>query len=661
MKHAQSSEMLSAGNNRAPPLRPALLAFDESGTPISPEFGDVYHSAASGPGQALHVFLRGNELPARWAGAKVFCIVETGFGLGLNFLATWGVWRQDPRRCASLHFVSIERHPFSAADLALAHARYPDFAQLSAELRATWPTLVPGMHRIHFDDGRVTLTLVFADVAALPQLLLDADAFYLDGFAPERNPEMWSARTMKTLARMAKLGATLATWCVARNVRDALHAAGFGADRRPGFGAKRDMLVGRYAPRWPTPPERHSSPSLPEQRAMVIGAGLAGAAVASRLVARGWDIDLVDRGSAPATATSALRAGVYQPHVSRDDCLLSRLTRAGFLYSQRQWPASLDSRVVPPWRHCGVLQLADGPDNEVRVAETADQHAYPQDYAHYVTRDAAGVIAGRDVGVGGWWFPHAGWVAPSAIVRHQLNAANARLSLHLGREIHALEYVDARWRALDAIGAIVAEAPVVVLANAGDVARLVDIGVDSLRRVRGQQTYLATPPFAAPRVVVAGDGYVMPECDGTAVCGATYDLDSTHAASDERSHALNIARVEHMLPGSTTRVPSGGHEGGVGFRCVATDRMPMVGAMVDVATARRAAAALSGAHFADLPRIPGLYGAFAFASRGLSWTLLAAELLASQLHGEPLPVERALVDAVDPGRFILHRLRRGKL
>ncbi len=653
--------MLSAGNARAP-LRPALLAFDESGTPISSEFGDVYHSAASGPGQAHHVFVSGNDLPARWADTRAFCIVETGFGLGLNFLATWDAWRQDPRRSERLHFVSVERHPFSAADLALAHARYPDFARLSADLRAAWPTLVPGMHRLHFDHGCVTLTLVFADVAAaLPQLLLDADAFYLDGFAPERNPDMWSARTMQALARIAKPDATLATWCVARSVRDALGAAGFATDRRAGFGTKRDMLVGRYAPRWQTTPVRSLLPSWPARRAIVIGAGLAGAAVASRFAARGWDVDMVERASAPATATSGLRAGVYQPHVSRDDCLLSRLTRAGFLYALRQWPASVDPDTTAPWRHCGVLQLADGRDNEARVAETAAQHAYPQEFARYVTRDAAGAIAGCVVATGGWWFPRAGWVAPGAIVHRQLAAANGRLTLRLARGIHALEYVDSRWRALDATGAIVAEAPVVVLANAGDAARLVDSGADSLRSVRGQQTYLAAPPFAAPHVIVGGDGYVLPEHEGIAVCGATYDLGSTNAATDERSDALNIARVEHMLPGSTARVATGGHASGVGFRCIATDRMPLVGALVDVAAARRDAATLTGAHFADLPRIPGLYGAFAFASRGLSWTLLAAELLASQVHGEPLPIERALVDAIDPGRFILHRLRRGKL
>ncbi len=643
-------------------LRPAAMAFDESGTPISLDYGDVYHSTASGPGQARHVFVRGNELPARWANADCFSIVETGFGLGLNFLATWDTWRQDAQRCERLHFVSIERHPFAVGDLAVLHARTAEFAAPSAGLRAAWPALVPGMHRLHFDDGRVTLTLVFADVTeALRQLRLRADAFYLDGFAPERNPDMWSVPTMKALARLAKPNATMATWSVARPVRDALAAAGFVVDKRPGFGGKRDMLIGRFAPRWSTSAPRTSQPSTTERRAIVVGAGLAGAAIASRLAARGWSIDLIERAHAAATAASGLRAGVFQPHISRDDCLLSRLTRSGFLYAQAQWPASFDPDAPAPWRRCGVLQLADGSANEARVADTAALLGYPQDYAQYVTRDAASTIAGRAVALGGWWFPHAGWVPPGAIVQCQLAAAGAHVTLHLAREITALERADEYWRVRDASGATVAEAPVVVLANASDAARLVDLGVPSLRNVRGQQSFLPAPPFSAPRVVIGGDGYVLPEHGGIAVCGATYDLDQTNTNVDAASHALNLSRVEHMLPGSTAQIERSRLDGGAGVRCIATDRMPMLGAMVDVAVARASAAALTGAHCKDLPRHGGLYGAFAFASRGLAWTLLAAELLASQIHGEPLPVERALVDAVDPGRFVLHRLRRGTL
>ncbi|MGA8052157.1 MAG: tRNA (5-methylaminomethyl-2-thiouridine)(34)-methyltransferase MnmD, partial [Burkholderiales bacterium] len=198
------------------PLVPAALAFAPDGTPYSREYGDPYHSAAGGPAQARHVFLGGNGLPGRWAGRRLFTVLETGFGLGLNFLVTWAAWREDPMRCERLHFVSLEKHPFRGPDLERAHAGYPELAPLSAQLRAAWPLLVPGTHRLEFDHGRVVLTLAFADVAAaLPQLRAAADAIYLDGFAPAKNPEMWSRAAMKALGRRAASGATAATWSAA--------------------------------------------------------------------------------------------------------------------------------------------------------------------------------------------------------------------------------------------------------------------------------------------------------------------------------------------------------------------------------------------------------------------------------------------------------------
>jgi tRNA 5-methylaminomethyl-2-thiouridine biosynthesis bifunctional protein len=646
---------------------PATLAFDASGNPFSPQFADVYHSADSAAGQARHVFLHGNDLPARWAGARVFTIVETGFGLGLNFLATWQAWRDDPQRCARLHFVSIERWPFARADLATVHARHPEWAALSSQLRAAWPPPVPGMHRLHFDDGKVTLTLAFDEaLEAARALSLAADAFYLDGFAPDRNPAMWSAPLLKALARLAAPGATAATYSAAGAVRDGLIAAGFAVEKRPGFGRKRDMLAGHYAPRWPVRRPR-VAPSWPERHAIVIGAGLSGAAVASRLAVRGWRVDLVECGSAPAGAASALRAGVFQPHVSRDDNLLSRFTRAGFLYALRAWAGTLDADATPPWQRCGVLQLADGADNEARIADSAVALAYPVDYALHATRDDASALAGRRTSIGGWWFPMAGFVCPAAIVEAQLDHAARHAGagpapmLHLDRIVASLQREGDRWSARDAAGGQIAAAPVVVLANACDAARLVDLGGDPLRRIRGQQSYLRSPPFAAPRVVVGGDGYVLPAVDGIAVAGATYDFDNDDPRPDAESHAVNLARAEQMLPGSAARVDATTLVGGVGFRCVATDRLPMVGTIVDVDRARADRASLTGVHLADLPRVRGLYGAFAFASRGLSWSALAAEALASELDAEPAPLSHALLDAIDPGRFIVKSLRHGAL
>ena len=228
------------------PLDIPKLQFGADGTPVSDAYGDVYHSKSGGPEQARHVFLAGNDLPMRWQGKSSFCVLETGFGLGLNFLATWLAWRADPQACRELQFVSLEKHPFSAADLSVAQAVWPAYAEIAAALRHHWPPLVPGEHVIRLDEGRVVLRLVFGDaMATLPVLEAKVDAFFLDGFSPARNPELWSPEVCCHLVRLANSGATLATWSVAGSVCRALQDAGFSVEKRPGFAGKRQMLTGR--------------------------------------------------------------------------------------------------------------------------------------------------------------------------------------------------------------------------------------------------------------------------------------------------------------------------------------------------------------------------------------------------------------------------------
>src|SRR6185503_6262206 len=223
----------------AGPLVPARLAFAADGTPYSEEYGDVYHSAEGGPGQARHVFIQGNGLPDRWRAKSAFTILETGFGCGLNFLATWQAWQADPQRCERLHFASFEKHPFTRHDLEQLHARYPELAAQAAALHAAWPILVPAIHRLEFESGRVVLTLAFSDVQdALRDFRLAANAVYLDGFAPQKNPQMWTPAVMKAVARQCAGDATAATWSAASAVRDALLEAGFEVEKKTGFASK---------------------------------------------------------------------------------------------------------------------------------------------------------------------------------------------------------------------------------------------------------------------------------------------------------------------------------------------------------------------------------------------------------------------------------------
>lgn len=651
---------MRAGSMAVAPFRmePATPAFDAAGTPCSPEYGDVYHSADSGPGQARHVFLGGNELPARWGGARTFTVLETGFGMGLNFLSTWAAWRDDPARPERLHFVSVENHPFAHEGLAALHARYPDFTALGSELQAAWPLLLPGLHRLHFDGGRVTLTLAFADVAEiLPKLRLAADAIYLDGFAPDRNPEMWSAAVMKALARCAQPGATAATYTTARTVRDALSAAGFVPELRPGFGRKRHMLAARYHP--PRPP-RNAAAALPrwsERRAIVVGAGLAGAAVVERLAARGWAVELIDRHHGAAAEASGMPAGTFHPQISRDDSILSRVTRAGFLYALGNWRALESSGHRFAWAQCGVMQIARDAREEKRMADSVRAMGSPAGYVDYLPRAEAGRRMGLAARTGGLWFPAGGWIRPVELVSALLDAARPGLTFHPARTVNALVRDGNHWRAVEVDGTLIAAAPVVVLANSHDATRLVPHDVE-LKRVRGQLTCLPPGSIEPPGMVLAGAGHLIPAADGAAVVGSTYDFEDEDPEPSASGHAGNLERLELLLPGSSARLDPAQLAGTVGFRCVTPDRMPLIGGLPDAGAARASTAARSGKWAQELPRLEGLYGAFGYASRGLTWAALGGELIASALEGEPLPLEGDLADAVDPARFALRWARR---
>ncbi|MBJ9681615.1 MULTISPECIES: bifunctional tRNA (5-methylaminomethyl-2-thiouridine)(34)-methyltransferase MnmD/FAD-dependent 5-carboxymethylaminomethyl-2-thiouridine(34) oxidoreductase MnmC [Burkholderia] len=645
-------------------LVPATLAFRDDGTLVSPAYGDIYHSAAGAIAQANHVFVAGNGLPARWQQRRTFTIVETGFGTGCNFLATWAAWRDDPARCERLHFVSVEKHPFSREDLRRAAAHIVANTTISAnvdELADAWPPLVPGLHRLEFDAGRVVLTLVFGDaLERLPTLVARADAFYLDGFAPSKNADLWSIDVFRALARMADERATFATYSSSGVVKRALDEAGFAYRKVDGFAGKRAMLVGEYAPRWRM--RRHEPPrawpNAATRRALVIGAGIAGCAVVERLAARGWNVTLIERHERIASEASGNPAGVFHPLMTRDDNVASRLTRAGFLYAVARWRALEKGGHAFARSTRGMVHLAESADDFARMRDACDALGAPSDYAKLLDTDAARAYLDLPVAHGGLLFPHGGAVWPAALADAQCAAAGDRVQRLTRTEVARLERNGDEWHALDAHGRTLAQAPVVVLANAGDAVRLAGLRHVALQPVRGQLTLLpagSASPLPCPAI---GDGYAVPLDDGTLLIGATFEPDDVDPAIRLAGHAENLERVRRLLPGLIDDVPAlDTLRGRVAFRWVAGDRLPLIGPLADEAQAVANARALSGAKARDLPRMPGLYGAFGYGSRGLVWAALGAELIASQLDGEPWPIERELAEAVDPARFLIRALR----
>jgi len=650
-------------------IEPAEPVLSDDGTPYSPLYDDVYHSPEGGLAQAHYVFLGGNGLPGRWAGRGQFVIVETGFGQGLNFLATWQAWRNDPQRCARLHFVSIEKHPFTRSGLEQLHAGLGDLLPFARDLQQAWPLALPGLHRLEFDGGAVTLTLAFGDIeTVLPKLAAGADAFYLDGFSPARNAAMWSPQVLRSLSRLARQGATLATYTAAGFVRRGLKEVGFEVSKVPGFGSKFHMTVARFMPAWKA--RRHAPPDAgqwPVRHAIVLGAGLAGCAVTVRLAARGWRVTLIDRHPGPARETSAHRAAAMHAHLSADDSLLSRLSRAGNQYALRAWQSLADAGHPVGWHGCGVLQIGED------EAENAAQHAelaalgFPEEFVRWMSAGEAAEAHHASVPRGGLWFGQGGWVAPPDICAAQLARAGDAVTALFDTTASAVTRSGDQWHVQGEGGRVLASAPVLVVANAHDAVDLLPMRHPVLRRVRGQLTTLPAEQVDAlaqwPDCVVTGGGYLLPrDADGTARVGSSYEEDSGPLVDRPEVHAENLRRLARLLPDRAdviARIDPASLRGYVGVRTVSHNRLALIGQMPDEAQAIANAGALRGAHLRDIPRLPGLYAALAYGSRGLTWAALGAELVASQIEGEPLPLESDLADAIDPARLLLRALRHG--
>jgi tRNA 5-methylaminomethyl-2-thiouridine biosynthesis bifunctional protein len=642
-------------------IEPAGLEFDADGHPVSVRYGDVYASRDGALGQARHVFLGGNDLPARWARRGQFVVLETGFGLGTNFLATWQAWRDDPARPGRLHFVSVEHHPLAAADLI--RAVPAELQPLAAQLAEQWPLPLPGLHRLAFDGDAVVLTLALGDAAeVVPRLVLGADAFFLDGFAPDRNPDMWSPPLLKALARLARPGATLATWCTARAARDALAASGFVVERRPGFGHKREMLVARFAPRWTVRRHEPPAPHAGERRAVVVGAGLAGCAAAQSLARRGWQVEVLDAGAGPASGASALPWGLLHAQVSPDDNLLARLTRAGFLLG-RQWLARLPAgEGAPLWNECGVLQQAGDEAEAYAMQRAAAQFEAAPQFVQWRDTAQAARLAGVALHRGGLWFGSGGVVSSRRWCRAMLDAHEGSITLRACARAARLAPDGDGWRVDDERGRPLATAPVLVLAAALDSPRLLGLRQAPVRPVRGRISLLRAGDLGSLKAGLAGDGYAVRGPDGTVGIGASYEFATAGMgpagwASDEAIHRANLQRLSRLLADPGPVEPTATFDG---VRCVAHDRLPLAGPVADEDAALGLAPVLRGAHLADLPRRRGLYASFALGSRGLTLAPLAGELVAAQLEGEPWPVARDLAAAIDPARFLLRRLRGGR-
>ncbi len=646
----------------------AELDWDEHGQPLSRQFGDVYFSRNDGLGETRHVFLQGNALAERFAALPAggrLTIGETGFGTGMNFLCAWQLFTQTAPADARLHFVSVEKYPLSSADLKKALALWPGLAPWSAQLLAQYVAINPGFQRLVFDGGRVVLTLLVGDVLEqLPPLEARIDAWFLDGFAPAKNPAMWTPELFTELARLSAPGATLGTFTAAGFVRRGLIAAGFAMHRVPGYGHKREIMRGRFegqpaaeaAPWYARPPRPHG-----DRRAVVIGAGIAGCATAASLAARGWQVQLVERHAEVAREGSGNPQGVLYLKLSAHGTPLSQLVVAGFGHTRRLLP---NLRPGEDWDACGVLQLGFDAKEQARQQQLAE--AFPPSLLRALTQSEAEAVAGVNLGSGGLLFPDAGWLHPPALCRWLASQPGIELKTH--SEALEIQRHDGQWQVRAASG-LLAQAPVLVLANATDSLAFAPTAWLPLKRIRGQISRLpATPASSALRTLLCAEGYVAPARHGEHTLGASFDFKACDLEPSAAEHRSNLALLEEISADLATRLDAA-HldpttlQGRAAYRCTSPDYLPLVGPLAEAEAFQQAYAALrKDARLrpdTPCPWLEGLYLNLGHGSRGLVTAPLAAELLAAWLEDEPLPLPRAVAEACHPNRFLLRRVVRG--
>jgi tRNA 5-methylaminomethyl-2-thiouridine biosynthesis bifunctional protein len=610
-------------------MEPAELAWRD-GVPESTRFGDVYFSRDNGLAETRHVFIDQNHLPDRFAGlapGQPFVIAETGFGTGLNFLAAWAEWLRHPpaNDTGTLHFVSVERYPLTHRDLKKALSYWPELQSQAEELLAQYPPLIQGVHRLVLAGGRIRLTLYFGDVLeAWDELEFHADAWFLDGFAPSLNPDMWLAEAIARIRAHSKPGTTLATFTAVGRIRRALADAGFAMQKVPGFGRKREMLTGQL------PPASHEQAEDIGAIA-IIGAGIAGTLLAHNLAERGRQVHLIDQGDAPGNAASGNPQGALYVKLGVEYNAQTELAATALSFSQRfyePWQGQF-------WHPTGLLQLAATEQEADRQRRFLARNQYPTEVLTPVSSLQASELAGLPVEHSGLWFPRSGWLEPAKACGNL--AVHPRITRHSGFQVTGIHQESGQWRLTNNTGQEL-RATTLVIAAGHQSAELLDAtGELRLKSIRGQISGLPAEAFNLPQTVICGTRYLNPAMGPRAVTGATFDLRNDNLEETLESHQENLDELVNLLPSirKESLPDPQSLSGRVAFRCASHDYLPVADVFTDDAGK-------------DIDRLFLFTG---LGSKGLAWAPLLAEYLADRLTNQPACLPHRLSKRLSSARL----------
>jgi tRNA 5-methylaminomethyl-2-thiouridine biosynthesis bifunctional protein len=590
--------------------------------PYAKDFDDIYYAEENGLSESRYVFIDQNNLEERFRKTEsFFAIGELGFGTGLNFLATWDRWRKSKRPpSAILHYISCEKYPLTPDQIRRALSRWPELNSLAEEFLKQYVELPLGFYRFRFEQDGIILTLLIGDALTnLRQLHAKIDAWYFDGFSPQKNPALWSPEIFSQVAKLSLPSTTFATYAAAGFVKRNLTEAGFLVEKSVGFGRKREMLKGRFQDQ-----EATKRTNFSRDRVTIIGAGIAGCSVAQALSRRGFQVQLIDEASQIASKGSGNLAGNSLLPLTAHSSVLSQLGLSGLVYLRNE----LKKLGLPSDR--GLLQFFSDDLKFSQKRKGLESSGIPESFARVVSAEEVNEKAGIEISKPGIFFEHATNLSLPQLSQN----LSDEIPVLLNQKITEIQHESHLWKIFGHEG-FVTESEILILCSASEILKYPFASHLPLRTVRGQIAYIESQQLSNLKIPLCFDSYLSPRLDGGVhTLGATYDRENLGSEIRPHENEELIQNLNRFL--DPLKINAKIHSARVGFRTNCPGQEPMVGALFSK----------------EGERIENAYLLTALASRGSIYAGIAAEFLASQITGEPLPISEQVLAGINPRRFI---------
>jgi tRNA 5-methylaminomethyl-2-thiouridine biosynthesis bifunctional protein len=629
------------------------ITFKVDGSPYSTQFEDIYFDTNQGSSQSEYVFITGNNIRARLKKRPAkFVIAETGFGTGLNFLLTLQLFAQlqqelinDKNKPAaeklptSLRFISVEKYPLSKAQLEQSLKILPELAQYSQQLLDKYPEQPDENVSLSFLNGSLTLDLIFNDATAgFAQLATNkrginsgvVDAWFLDGFSPAKNPEMWQAGLFQQITRLSKEQATLATFTV----------SGKGYQQR--------------------------APISKPQHVSIIGGGIASACAAYALTKSGVKVTLYCKDFSVAQGASSNHIGALFPLIHQQKDEISLFYQQAFQRALECYKGLYKEGFHFDHDWCGLLEISYKPALCLRQKTIEDSAIWPTSLIHGVDQEQASKLAGIELEHGGLFMPNAGWISPPQLVQQLLKASEKtnRLRIETGCKITKVsQHPDGSTR-LHTDQALY-KASIIIYCGGAESIPLNMVEQLPLTSVRGQVSAMATTDkMEKLSTVICHKGYLTPENNGLHCIGATFQKGCFDITAKLEEDEFNLNMLEKCLPGLSPWQQQDVVTSKARLRCMTPDHLPMVGPIPNIAEHKQSYAHLSKdknwRYYQKSPVISNMYCLTGLGARGLCTAPLLADILTADICGTPYPVDNEQLFNLAPNRFVVRDIIRRK-